>query len=63
MSLPENGGGTSDEKSEQPQSDFDFSKVNPEDFVCFGTIELGHTECEQCPFKVQCAEKAGVQSK
>jgi hypothetical protein len=60
---PSDEGDTSVEKNEQPQSDFDFSKVNPEDFVCFGTIEEGHTECEQCPFKVQCAERAEVQSK
>ena len=59
MSLSD-GGGTSVEKVDGPQTDFDFSKVNPEDFVCFGTIEVGHTECEQCPFKEQCAERAGV---
>jgi hypothetical protein len=55
------GGDTSIEKAEEPQPEFDFSNVNPEDFVCFGTIEPGHEECERCPFKEQCAEKAGVQ--
>jgi len=41
-------------------TEFDFSTVKPESFVCFGTIDPGHDECNKCPFKEQCAEKAGV---
>jgi hypothetical protein len=48
------------EKVEEPRPEFDFSKMKPEDFVCFGTIEPGHPECEACPFKEACAAKAGL---
>ena len=63
MSPSENGGDTSVEKGGEPPVEFDFSNVRPEDFVCFGTIDENHSECQQCPFKVQCAGKAGVQLK
>ena len=57
---PSDGGDTSVEKSEEPRSGFDFSKVNPEDFVCFGTIDVEHEECQKCQFKDKCAEKSGI---
>ena len=47
-----------EEKDEGPRQTFDFSKTKPEDFPCYGTIEPGHPECEACPFKDKCAEKA-----
>jgi len=58
--LPSDGGDASAKNYEEPHQEFDFSKVNPEDFVCFGTIEPGHPECEKCPFKDSCAKKAGI---
>ena len=42
----------------QVKSEFDFSKVKPDEFMCFGTIEPDHSECKECPFREQCAEKA-----
>lgn len=41
------------------EKEFDFSNVDPKEFVCFGTFEENHAECGGCPFKVPCAEKAG----
>jgi len=59
------GGKPSEEPPVEPpnvnvDSDFDYSKAKPEEFMCFGTIEPQHPECKECPFRAQCAEKAGV---
>ena len=42
----------------QVESEFDSSKVNPEDFMCFGTIDPEHPECKECPFTEKCTAKA-----
>jgi hypothetical protein len=36
-----------------------LSGMDPADCACFGTFEEGHPECEACPFKDKCVEKAG----
>jgi hypothetical protein len=43
-------------------SDVAFSDINPEtDWECFGLMEVGHVECNNCPYKVSCAKKSGVE--
>jgi len=38
--------------------EYEFStSVDPESFVCFGTAEPGHPECEKCSFREPCAKK------
>lgn len=37
----------------------DPASVTPEEYVCFGTIDKNHPECQQCKFNKQCAEKSG----
>lgn len=31
--------------------------VRPEEYVCFGTMDANHPECQQCQFNKQCSEK------
>lgn len=51
-----------EEEKEEEEEAFDFSTIDPEtDWECFGMIEPEHTECKACPYKVKCAEKAGVE--
>jgi hypothetical protein len=37
--------------------EYEFPSVDPESFVCFGTAEPGHPECEKCSFREPCAKK------
>ncbi len=47
--------------AEKKVAKFDVSSIDPaKDFMCFGTIEVGNQECNDCPSKDKCAEKAGV---
>ena len=47
--------------SEKQAQKFDFSSIDPaKDFMCFGTIEPANQECIDCPYKTQCAAKAGI---
>ncbi len=46
---------------DQPEQEFDFSQIDPEkEWGCFGTIDIDNDECDDCPFRQQCADKAGI---
>ena len=32
-------------------------EVNPDDYVCFGTMDTESSECQSCKFHKQCVEK------
>ena len=43
-------------------AEFDYSKIDPEkEWMCFGTMEPEHTECQECPDQIRekCAKAAG----
>ena len=42
-------------KSEQK---LDLSAVKFSEWECFGHIEPNHSECKECPFKIECAVKS-----
>ena len=46
------------EEVKQPESEFDFSKVDPTTCECWGTIDPEHPECIECQFKDGCAKEA-----
>jgi len=55
--IPESATSTESVAQDEPKVE-DVGKVQPEMYVCFGTIDEGHPECQKCQFNEECAAKA-----
>ena len=42
-----------------PDND-ELNGLDPKKFICMGEIDPDHDECQGCPARKMCAEKAGI---